>query len=427
MNSANRDNTARISKLRDVSTNEAEAFDKGDGDDVVFIETESQTSGDSGTEVPGADAGQAAKKTRRAPGRIVFSLVALALLAGAGWWGHDYWTVGRFMVSTDDAYVRGDITTIAPKVSGYVARVNVSANQRVKAGDPLVTLDDGDYRIARDRAQSQLATQKLTLKRIDAQISGARAALAQARAKKTALEATTENARQAHDRASHLRQSDFASQASLDNATAALAQAKANLAGADAGIAAASANIDVLRAQRAEAESQLKTLQLALDKANRDLGFTVLKAPYDGVVGNIAVHKGDLVSSGQRLAALVPVGDLYVEANFKETQIAKLRPGETVDVHVDAYGADPIKGTVASLSPASGSVFSLLPPENATGNFTKVVQRVPVRIALPRSALESGRLRAGLSVVVDVDSRTAPASETASAAGGADGPVASVR
>jgi membrane fusion protein, multidrug efflux system len=271
-----------------------------------------------------------------------------------------------------------------------------------------VTLDDGDYRIAAEVARSTLATQGFTLKRIDAQIAGAKAGLDQARANKTALQAALENAQKAYDRANQLHQSDFGSQATLDGATAALDQAKAGLAGADAGIAAAQANISVLEAQHAEAQSQVKSLQLALDKAERDLGFTVLRAPYDGVVGNIAVQKGDLVSPGQRLAALVPVNDLYIEANFKETQIARLVPGETVDVHVDAYGAEPIKGTVVSLSPASGSVFSLLPADNATGNFTKVVQRVPVRIALPQDALESGRLRAGLSVMVDVDSRTAP-------------------
>ena len=150
----------------------------------------------------------------------------------------------------------------------------------------------------------------------------------------------------------------------------------------------------------------LKSQQLALDKANRDLSFTVLKAPYDGVVGNLAVQQGNLVSAGARLAALVPVEGLYIDANFKETQLGKLVPGEKVLIHVDALGDKPIEGTIESLAPASGSVFSLLPAENATGNFTKVVQRIPVRISLPKDVLESGRLRAGLSVTVDADTRT---------------------
>ncbi|GAA4174420.1 HlyD family secretion protein [Shinella granuli] len=340
--------------------------------------------------------------------RLVLPILAVALIAAGGWYGHEWWTNGRFMISTDDAYIEGDIASISPKVSGYVAMVNAVANQAVKAGDPLVTLDDGDYRLAREQAEAQIATQKLSLGRIDAQIEGARASLAQADAQKMAYQAALSGAQVAEKRAKELNAKAVGTTASLDSATVALDQAKANLVGADANIVAARAAITVLEAQRAEAESQIRTLELARDKAERDLGFTVLKAPYDGVVGNISVQVGDLVSAGQRLAALVPVKDLYVEANFKETQIAHLVPGSKVHLHVDAFEDDDIVGIVDSIAPASGSVFSLLPAENATGNFTKVTQRVPVRIAIPRDALDTGKLRAGLSVVVDVDSRTAP-------------------
>nr|WP_128090505.1 HlyD family secretion protein [Ensifer sp. 1H6] len=347
----------------------------------------------------------ASKKKKRSPILPVLGLVALA---GAGWYGYDWWTNGRFMVSTDDAYIEGDIATISPKVSGYVAKVDVVANQKVKAGDPMVTLDDGDYRIAAEQTEAQIATQKLALSRFDAQIAGAMASLAQAEAQKNALEATVRGAELAQKRASDLQSKDVGTVASRDNADVALDQARANLAGADANIAAANANITVLQAQRSEAESQIRSLELARDKANRDLGFTVLKAPYDGVIGNVAVQVGDLVSAGQRLAALVPVDQLYIDANFKETQIAHLVPGSKVKVHIDAYDEHAVEGTVASIAPASGSVFSLLPAENATGNFTKVIQRVPVRITLPADVLAEGHLRAGLSVVVDVDTRTAP-------------------
>ncbi len=313
------------------------------------------------------------------------------------------------MVSTDDAYVEGDIATISSKLSGYVATVNVVANQIVKKGDALVTLDDGDYRLARDQAQAQIDTQNLTLQRIDAQITGGQAAVDQANANKQALVATQKNAALAQQRAASLAQQAVGSQSTLDTANAALDQANAQVVAGDAQIASAKANIAVLEGQRAEAGGQLKTLQVALDKANRDLSFTVLRAPYDGVVGNLAVQTGDLVSAGSRLAALVPTSALYVDANFKETQLSALKPGETVTIHVDAL-KDQITGTVVSLAPASGSVFSLLPPENATGNFTKVVQRVPVRIALPQNVLDSGVLQAGLSVTVDADTRTAPQS-----------------
>jgi membrane fusion protein (multidrug efflux system) len=310
------------------------------------------------------------------------------------------------MVSTDDAYVGGDIATISPKLGGYVAKVNVVANQAVKAGDPLVTLDDGDYRIARDSAAAQIETATLTVSRIDAQITSAQAALAQARANTQSLAAAQKVAQLSQQRAASLASSSVASQADLDKANAALDQANAAVAAGDAQVAAASANIAVLQGQRAEAQSQLKTLGLALDKANRDLGFTVIRAPFDGVVGNLAVQDGDLVGAGAHLASLVPTGALYVDANFKETQLKQLVPGETVTVKLDALEGESVKGTIVSLAPASGSVFSLLPAENATGNFTKVVQRVPVRIALPADALASGAFRAGLSVTVEVDTRT---------------------
>ncbi|QWW67308.1 HlyD family secretion protein [Rhizobium sp. WYJ-E13] len=347
----------------------------------------------------------AAPKKRRS---FVLPVVVLALFGGAGWYGYDWWTNGRFMVSTDDAYIEGDIATISPKVTGYVAKVNVVANQEVKAGDVLATLDNGDYQNALDQANAQIETEQLSLSRIDAQIEGAKASLVQAQAQKTALEATVRGAEIKQKRQSDLQAKSVGTTADLDDANTALDQAKANLAGGDANIVAAQANIAILEAQRKEAEGSVRTLEIQRDKAARDLSFTVLKAPYDGVVGNRSVQEGDLVSPGQRLMALVPTRQLYIDANFKETQIQHLVPGSKVNVHVDAYSDYPLVGTVESISPASGSIFSMLPPENATGNFTKIIQRVPVRIALPQDALDSGRLRAGLSVVVDVDTRTAP-------------------
>lgn len=390
----------RTSAVRSVNAADAQAV----GNDAKVLEARPGVAAEQQA-TPAAAAEPVTPRKRRNP---VLPVILAALFAGAAWYGYGWWTEGRFMVSTEDAYIEGDIAIISPKVSGYVKSVDVASNQRVKAGDALVTLDDGDYRIAAEQAQAQITVQRLTLERIDAQIKGGDAALAQAVAQKQSAQATLGLAELSLKRVSGLQEQKVVSTADLDNAKTQLEQARASLAAADANISAAEANISVLKAQRAEADAGMRSAELSLEKAERDLAFTVLKAPYDGVVGNLSVQTGDLVSAGKRLAALVPVQQLYVEANFKETQIAELVPGSKVSIHVDAYGEQAIEGTVTSIAPASGAVFSMLPAENATGNFTKVVQRVPVRIEIPQDVLDSGHLRAGLSVVVDVDTRTAP-------------------
>lgn len=351
---------------------------------------------------------EAPAKKKRSARSFLLPIIALGLLGAGAWYGYDYWTDGRFMISTDDAYVQADMAFISPKISGYVDQVKVTENQQVKAGDPLLVVDNGDYKIAVAQAEAQIATLSKTLDRIDAQTEAARASLEQAQAQKTADQAAAANAARVQARAAQLLKTHVGTQAQLDDAQTAVEQANAALVGADAQIAAAEANIGVLQAQRAETASTLASLQLARDKAARDLSFTVLRAPYDGVVGNRSVEQGDLISPGQKLAVIVPMDKLYIVANFKETQLARLVPGEKVRISVDAIDGQDFEGTVSSLAPASGAVFSLLPPENATGNFTKVVQRVPVRIDVPADVLKTGKLRAGLSVVVAVDSRTAP-------------------
>ncbi|KEQ05667.1 HlyD family secretion protein [Pseudorhizobium pelagicum] len=357
-----------------------------------------------------------APPARRKRPNLVLPVIALALLGAAGWYGHDWWTDGRFLVSTDDAYIQGDIAIISPKVSGYVEKVNVVENQQVHAGDPLVTLDAGDYQLAVTRAETAIEASRLAVTRIDAQIIGGEAALNQAEAQQGALEAALRGAEINQKRASELVDKSVGTAADLDNAQVALEQARANLVAGQAAVSSAQANIGLLQAQRREAVNTVHAQELARDQASRDLSFTVLKAPYDGIVGNLAVQTGDLVSAGKRLAALVPLTQLYIEANFKETQIGELEPGSRVRVHVDAFEAHDIEGTVQSIAPASGSVFSMLPAENATGNFTKVIQRVPVRISLPADVLADKHLRAGLSVVVDVDTRTAPSGDAVAAA-----------
>ncbi|TRL39005.1 HlyD family secretion protein [Rhizobium straminoryzae] len=344
-------------------------------------------------------------KKKRNP---VLPVILIGVIAAGGWYGYNWWTDGRFLVSTDDAYVTGDISVISPKVSGYVEKVNVVENQAVKAGDPLVTLDQGDYQIALDQAKANLESARLAVTRIGTQIAGGEASLAQSQAQLGALQATVRGAEITQRRQTELAAKNVGTTAELDNAQIALEQAQANLKAGQAAVVSAQANIDLLKAQRNEAINTVRLQELAVQQAQRDLDFTILKAPYDGTIGNLSVHTGDLVSNGKRLASLVPVSQLYIEANFKETQIGHIAPGSKVRIHVDAFDDQTVIGTVQSIAPASGAVFSLLPPENATGNFTKVVQRVPVRIAIPKEELEKGHLRAGLSVVADVDTRTAP-------------------
>ena len=337
--------------------------------------------------------------------KMVAAAALLAVLAGGGWYGHYYWTAGRYLVSTDDAYVGAKNTTLAAKVSGYVEAVVVDDNAHVHTGDVIAKIDDGDYRLAVDSARGKVTTQQATIERIGKQIEAQRAAIDQARAQLASTEAAATRAELELARQQALAARDYASKQALEAAQASKAQTAASVQGAQAAVEAAEANTQVLRAQQEEAARTLKELNTALAKAERDLSFTVIKAPMDGVVGNRAMQVGDYVQPGQRLASLVPLGAVYVDANFKETQLGKLQPGQPVKIAVDSLGGQKIDGTVVSVAPASGSVFSLLPPDNATGNFTKIVQRVPVRIEVPFELAEKGVLRPGTSVIVSVDTR----------------------
>ena len=344
---------------------------------------------------------------KRAPGakRRVLSIVALVVLGGGGWYGYQWWTEGRFFVSTDDAYVRADMAVIAAKVSGYVATVGVTDNTAVKAGDLLATIDDGDYRLAVEAARRKLETQDATIARIGEQGGAQQALVEQAQAALEAARADAQRAATEYDRAQSLAKSGFATQQRLDQALADRDRSAASVTSSAAAVSAARANLSVIGAQKIEAQRTRGELQTALDRAQRDLTFTEIRAPFDGVVGNRAIQPGLLVQPGTRLLALIPLQSAYVEANFKETQLARLKPGQKVHFTVDASGSRGFDGTVDSFAPASGSQYSLLPPENATGNFTKIVQRVPVRIRVPASIAAEGVLRPGLSVIVDVDTR----------------------
>jgi membrane fusion protein (multidrug efflux system) len=343
---------------------------------------------------------------------------ALLLAVGmGGTFGYRWWTVGRFIETTDDAYVGAHNTTLAAKVAGYVANIAVEDNTRVKAGDVIATIDDGDFRLAADSARDKLATQQATVERIGRQVEAQQSMVEQAKAQLASAQAAATRARLELDRQQALAQRDFASRQTLEQAQSNRDQAAAGVQSAEAALQNAQATVEVLRAQQQEASRTEEELRTALAKAERDLSFTVIRAPVDGVIGNRAVQTGDYVQTGQRLASLVPLDEVYVDANFKETQLAHLVPGQKVSISVDALPDRTIEGTVASLAPASGAVFSLLPPDNATGNFTKIVQRLPVRISVPADVAAQGALRPGMSVVVSVNTKAnAAASPTTTAA-----------
>ncbi len=354
---------------------------------------------------PAAPAPQKSGGTKRL---LLMAAGAAAVMIG-GYFLANWWTVGRFMVTTDDAYVGARAATIAPKVAGYVTEVTAADNASLKAGDLIARVDAGDYQLAVRAARDQTETQRSTVARIGKQIDAQQALVLQARAQLDSAKAAALKADLDFKRQSELAQRQINSKATLDQAQAARDQSVAAVSAAEAAVSAAVANVAVLGAQRTEAENVLKQNETALAKAERDLSFADVRAPFDGVIGNRAFQVGDYVQPGQRLASLVPLKEVYIDANFKETQLAALKPGQRVKIIVDAHAGQTIEGTVVSLAPASGSVFSLLPPDNATGNFTKIVQRVPVRIAVPSDVAAKTFLRPGMSVVASVDTRTTKA------------------
>jgi membrane fusion protein (multidrug efflux system) len=346
-----------------------------------------------------------AKPKRHLNRKVLAAAGLLAVLGVGGWYGHYWWTAGRYLVSTDDAYVGAKNTTLSAKVSGYVSFVMVEDNAPVRAGDVIAKIDDGDYALAVESARGKAVTQQATIERIGKQVAAQQAAIDQAKAQLASAQAGATRAELELARQQSLAAREYASKQALETAQANKLQTAAAVQGAQAAVEAAEANAQVLKAQQEEATRTLKELNTALAMAERNLSFTVIKAPMDGVVGNRAMQVGDYVQPGQRLASLVPLDAVYVDANFKETQLGKLRPGQPVRIAVDSMGGEKFDGTVVSVAPASGSVFSLLPPDNATGNFTKIVQRLPVRIQVPGALADQGVLRPGMSVVVNVDTK----------------------
>jgi membrane fusion protein, multidrug efflux system len=362
------------------------------------------------TEAP-ADA-PAATGEAAAPGKpnrrkFVLMGIAAVLAIAAISYGSYYVLVGRFIITTDDAYVRANNTTIGARVAGHIANIIAKDNTPVRAGDLLIKIDDGDYRIAVDAARAKIATQEATIARIGRQADAQVSLVEQAKAQLDSMQAAVKRAQFDYDRQQQLSDKGYASKATFEQSQATRDQSNASVQSAVAGLDAAQRNIDVIKAQQVEAQRQLGELQTSLAKAERDLNFTEVRAPVDGVFSNRLVNEGDYIQLGQRLSNLVPLNDVFIDANFKETQLGRIRSGQPVSLSVDGVSGRKIEGTVESLSPAAGAVFTLLPPDNATGNFTKIVQRVPVRIRVPADVAKENLLRAGMSVVVHIDTRPA--------------------
>ena len=354
----------------------------------------------------------AAAPPRKGRGKLVLGAVLLAALAGGGHYGWTWWTVGRFQETTDNAFLQADKVTVAPRISGVVAAVMVGDNQAVHAGDVVATIDDRDARIGVEGARAELAKARAQRDGYAAAVVQQLATIASNKADVANAEAGLGFATQEAKRYADLLTSGAGTSQRAQQTDADLRQHRATLDKDRAALDAAQKQVKTYEALSASADAGIASAQAKLDQAELSLGYTVVRAPVDGVVGDRSVRVGQMVQAGMGLLTVVPMGrDIYLVANFKETQLGAMKAGQPVDFTVDAFGSHAFHGTVDSFSPGTGAQFALLPPENATGNFTKVVQRVPVKIRLADDALLD-RLRPGLSVEATVETRDAPDGRT---------------
>ena len=345
--------------------------------------------------------------------KLLLAGVAVAALAGASWYGYDYWTVGRFLVSTDDAYVKADNTTIAPKVSGYLDRVLVGDNEHVKAGQVLARIDDRDFRVALDQARADVAAANATVTSKQAQLDVQDAVIAAAKATIDVDNAAQMFAQQENKRYTDLAATGYGSVQNAQQAQSRNAGAEAAIQRDTANLASALKQVELLKAEIAQAKAATARAAALQHQAELNLGYSTIVAPIDGVVGNRTLRVGQYVQAGTQLMSIVPAEGAYVVANFKETQLTHVRAGQAVEIEVDTFPGQVVHGHVDSIAPASGQEFALLPPDNATGNFTKVVQRIPVRIALDAETAPAIELRPGMSVIPTIATRSAPTAQAA--------------
>ncbi|HJU16886.1 MAG TPA: HlyD family secretion protein [Stellaceae bacterium] len=341
---------------------------------------------------------------------LAFAGLAIALAAGGAEYGRYWWTTGRFIESTDDAYAGGNVTAVSPHVAGFVAQILVSDNQYVRAGQLLIRLDGRDFQAALDRARASATARRAALAGLEAKYLLQQAMIRRAEADLNARTAQAAFAGEDAVRYRNLALTRFGTRQNAERASAAAEAAQAATGSARAGLAAARQQLTVLDAETAEARAGIAQAKADLETARLALGYTEIRSPIDGYVGNRAAQVGAYVASGAYLLSVIPAHGLWVDANFKEDQLAQIRPGQRATVAADVLPGRVFHGHVLSLAPGTGAVFSVIPPENATGNFTKIVQRVPVRIALDDARF--GALRPGLSATVSIDTRSgAPAGE----------------
>jgi membrane fusion protein (multidrug efflux system) len=318
-----------------------------------------------------------------------------------------YWSSARFVESTDDAYVQADSTTVASRVSGYVSAVLIEDHQSVNAGQVLAQIDDRDFRASLDQARADVRASQAAADDLQAQLAEQNALIARARASVDASQAALELANLNRVRYRKMAGIGFGSQQQSQEADAEAQERDANLARDRAALASAQGQVQVLQAKLSQAQALRDRSQAVEQRAALELGYTTITAPIDGVVAARTVRLGQYVQAGTQLTALVPLREVYITANFKETQLTHVRAGEPVRVRVDTFPDIDLQACVDSLAPASGLEFSLLPPDNATGNFTKIVQRIPVKIRLDPSQSLTGRLRPGMSVEASIDTNPA--------------------
>ncbi|MFQ1610131.1 HlyD family secretion protein [Aeromonas veronii] len=334
-------------------------------------------------------------------------LLAAMILALLGLLFAGYWYLhGRYFESTDNAYLQSEVTGISSKLPGYIREVLVTDNQPVKAGQLIARLDDREYKTRVAEAEADLRLNQATAENLAATRTQQLSLIQQAEAKAASANAEQLRASQQVNRISQLNQRHYSSQDSLDEVRASLQVNQAQAREAQAALQAARERLLVLDAERKQNLAKLALSEAQLEQAKLELGYTELRAPADGIIGKRSLREGLYVQSGMQVASLVPLQQVWVEANFKETQLAHMQPGQKVEVVLDAYPDQPVEGIIDSLAPATGAKFALLPPENATGNFTKIVQRVPVKIRIPEPGPLAGKLLPGLSTEVIVDTRT---------------------